>query len=195
MTKKPAYEASEEEKNLFLEEVQGARRIRREYAGLLYLNDKKPLLPNEKKEWEKFIRRLMNGSLKDFDIALSTEYVEGKRRYVDAGTMNKLRKGELAVEAAVDLHGLNRREARQKVKEFITSSKKKGKRCILIIHGRGKRSKGGIPILKLNLISWMEASSGIGRHVMAFATARFCDGGPGAVYVLLERESYKQSRS
>ena len=187
MKKPPPQEPTEEEeKDLFLKEVEGARKIEREVVGQLFFSDRKPLLPDERREWERFVRGLMKGSWRLFDITLSTEYVEGRRKGVGPSIMDKLRKGEIAVEAAVDLHGLGRRDARSRVREFINESRKLGRRCVLIVHGRGKRSRDGIPVLKQGLVSWMQAESGIGRHVLAFATARACDGGTGAVYVLLE---------
>jgi DNA-nicking Smr family endonuclease len=186
MTGKKPYEASEEEKELFLQEVKDARRIDRDVLGLLFDRDRRPLLPDERKEWERFIRAFMKGSLKDFDVSLGTEYVEGRKRGVGPSVMTRLRRGEFAVEGSMDLHGLGRREAKQKVAEFVAGSRAGGRRCVLIIHGRGKRSREGIPVLKPSLVSWLEAASGIGRHILAFATARPCDGGPGAVYVLLD---------
>ncbi|MFH1438601.1 MAG: Smr/MutS family protein [Pseudomonadota bacterium] len=178
---------SEEESKAFLEAAAGAKRIERESPGRAAFKGKEPLLHDEAQEWKKHIRRLMKGSLRDFDITLSTEYVEGRRKTLGSVTMNRLRKGEIAVEAAVDLHGLNRSEAKKKVHEFVQESRKKGKRCVLIVHGRGKGSKEGIPVLKQGLVAWLNARSGIGRHIMGFATARACDGGPGAVYVLLDK--------
>jgi DNA-nicking Smr family endonuclease len=57
---------------------------------------------------------------------------------------------------------------------------------VLIIHGRGHNSREGIPVLKERLQVWLTRGR-IGRHVLAFATARPQDGGAGAVYVLLRR--------
>ena len=179
------HEASQEERDLFLQEVSGAVRIERSSAGPVPERDRKPLLPDEEGEWRSFARRLMKSSFQDFDITLSTEYVEGKRKGVTTAMMERLRRGELAVEASLDLHGMDRKVARQRVRAFVLASLKRGHRCVLIVHGRGKRSREGIPVLKNNLVAWMEAASGIGRHILAFVTARPCDGGPGAVYVLL----------
>jgi len=52
-----------------------------------------------------------------------------------------------------------------------------------IIHGRGLRSAKG-PVLKNALMKWL--SEHYRKHMIAFATARQCDGGLGAVYVLLK---------
>ena len=77
-------------------------------------------------------------------------------------------------------------EAKQEVTDFVTSSRQQGKRCVLIVHGRGKNSKDQVPVLKLLLQGWL-SRGGIGKHVLAFCTARRDDGGAGAMYVLLRK--------
>jgi DNA-nicking Smr family endonuclease len=57
---------------------------------------------------------------------------------------------------------------------------------VLIVHGRGLNSKDNVPVLKERLKSWL-AHGSIGKIVLAFTTARACDGGAGALYVLLRR--------
>ena len=61
-----------------------------------------------------------------------------------------------------------------------------GKRCVLIVHGRGLNSPDQIPVLKESLRVWL-GQKRTGKTVLAFATARPQDGGAGAVYVLLRR--------
>jgi len=60
------------------------------------------------------------------------------------------------------------------------------KRCVLIIHGRGHGSKDHIPVLKNALKSWFTRRA-LRKKILAFTTARSCDGGAGAVYVLLKK--------
>jgi DNA-nicking Smr family endonuclease len=57
---------------------------------------------------------------------------------------------------------------------------------VLIVHGRGLNSKDNVPVLKERLKVWL-AHGSIGKVVLAFTTARACDGGAGALYVLLRR--------
>jgi DNA-nicking Smr family endonuclease len=57
---------------------------------------------------------------------------------------------------------------------------------VLIIHGRGRRSKDQIPVLKERLKVWLSRGR-VGRGVLAFCTARPADGGAGALYVLLRK--------
>lgn len=119
-----------------------------------------------------------------FNIADSEEYVEAAVTDLDRRVVQRLRRGEYSVQAHVDLHGLNRDQARLRVAEFIRKCRSEGKRCVLIIHGRGIGSKDNIPVLKNKLVAWLTRGA-IGRSVLAFASARPFDGGTGAVYVLL----------
>ncbi len=121
-----------------------------------------------------------------FDIADSDEYIEGKVSGLDPGLVRKLRRGEYSVQAHLDLHGKSRSEAKGEVDAFLRRSREQGKRCVLLVHGRGLHSKDQVPVLKEALRTWL-ATARFGRHVLAFATARPADGGAGAVYVLLRK--------
>jgi DNA-nicking Smr family endonuclease len=120
-----------------------------------------------------------------FDIADTDEYIEGAESGLDRNIVQKLRRGDWAVQAHLDLHGLTRHDARDRVSRFVDEQRKLGNRCVLIIHGRGLNSKDQIPVLKERLRVWL--SGRLSRAVLAFATARPADGGAGAVYVLLRK--------
>jgi len=121
-----------------------------------------------------------------FDISATDEYIEGIGPGIDKRLLRKLRAGDYAVQAHLDLHGHTSEEARVEVEKFLTVARSDGKRCVLIIHGRGHGSKEGIPVLKERLKVWLTRGR-IGRGVLAFCTARPTDGGAGAVYVLLRK--------
>jgi len=121
-----------------------------------------------------------------FDISATDEYIEGIGPGIDKRLLRKLRAGDYALQAHLDLHGHTSEEARVEVEKFLTTARSDGKRCVLIIHGRGHGSKEGIPILKERLKVWLTRGR-IGRGVLAFCTARPADGGAGAVYVLLRK--------
>jgi len=121
-----------------------------------------------------------------FDLADTDEFIEGRVPGLDPGIVRRLRRGEFAVQGHIDLHGMTRDAAKSAVDEFLRSSRASGKRCVLLVHGRGIHSKDQVPILKEALKTWL-ATARFGRHVLAFATARPADGGAGAVYVLLRR--------
>jgi len=110
------------------------------------------------------------------------EYVEWINQDYGGTSIKKLHEGKFSVQDYLDLHGLCAEEAENAVGHFLKESRIKGHRCIKIIHGRGLRSPKG-PVLKDALIKWLS-----GRHrknIVCFVTARQCDGGLGALYVLL----------
>ena len=122
-----------------------------------------------------------------FDITDSDEYVEGAMVGLDPRLLRRLRAGEFAYQAHLDLHGMTSDEARGEVEAFLTRAHQGGKRCVLIIHGRGRNSKDQVPVLKSKLTAWL-ARGQSARRILAFTSARACDGGVGAVYVLLRRQ-------
>jgi DNA-nicking Smr family endonuclease len=122
-----------------------------------------------------------------FELTETEEYVEGARLGLDPRLLSQLRRGEFSVQAHLDLHGMIQADAKEAVTNFIVDSVRKGRRTVLIVHGRGLRSPGGLPVLKHAAAQWL--SHGIaGGYVLAFATARPNDGGAGAVYALLRRQ-------
>ena len=131
------------------------------------------------------LRALVQGDA-PFDLADGDEFVEGRVAGLDASLVRKLRRGEFAVQGHVDLHGMTREEAKGAVERFLRASRNAGKRCVLVVHGRGLHSKDQLPVLKEALRTWLSTAR-FARHVLAFATAQPADGGAGAVYVLLRR--------
>lgn len=121
-----------------------------------------------------------------FDIADTVEYIEGAAAGIDKRLLASLRRGDFALQGHLDLHGMTRPDAKEAVERFLLESRRAGKRCVLIVHGRGLNSKDHIPVLKAQLAVWLHRGR-IGKSVLAFATARPHDGGAGALYVLLRR--------
>jgi DNA-nicking Smr family endonuclease len=95
--------------------------------------------------------------------------------------VRKLRRGVWAIQAQLDLHGLRREEARERLAGFLRASVRDGLRCVRVIHGKGNGSPGREPVLKGKVRSWLVQKS----EVIAFAQARAQDGGHGALLVLL----------
>ena len=96
--------------------------------------------------------------------------------------LSKLRRGHWVVQAAIDLHGLVSDEARLYVAAFLADCKKRGIRCVRIVHGKGLGSRNREPVLKHKLRNWLMQKD----EVIAYAQARPADGGSGAVIVLLK---------
>lgn len=121
-----------------------------------------------------------------FDIADTTEYAEGVAGGVDRRLLKRLRRGDFSRQGHLDLHGMTRQEAREAVQQFISQSRVAGRRCVLIIHGRGLGSPDKVPVLKNALLGWLSQGR-LGRQILAFSSARPVDGGAGALYVLLRK--------
>lgn len=100
---------------------------------------------------------------------------------VQDGVLRKLRRGTYRVQAELDLHGLNRDQARREVSHFIADCQLHDRRCLRIIHGKGNGSPNSGPVLKRYVDGWLRRH----RSVQAFCSARPVDGGTGAVYVLI----------
>lgn len=131
------------------------------------------------------LRALVTGQVA-FDISDTDEFIEGHATGLDRGVVRKLRRGEFAVQADLDLHGLLKDQAKAELEAFLVRARQSGRRCVLVVHGRGLHSKDQVPVLKEALKRWMSTDR-FARHVLAFATARPHDGGAGAVYVLLRK--------
>ncbi|NMC72667.1 MAG: DNA mismatch repair protein MutS [Myxococcales bacterium] len=144
-----------------------------------------PPVEDELEAAERFLAAMVQGDV-PFDFTGTDEYLEGKVQGLDARLVQKLRRGEYAVEGHIDLHGLDRHEARVALRDFLERAQADGRRCVLVVHGRGLGSPDGIPVLRERMKDWLSRGS-IGRRVLAFASARPVDGGTGAVYVLLRR--------
>ena len=103
------------------------------------------------------------------------------RSGVQHSVLRKLRRGQYAVDAELDLHGMVVSEARMALSAFLADCRASGARCVRIIHGKGLSSPGGKPVLKSRLNGWLQRCD----DVVAFSSARPVDGGTGAAYVLL----------
>lgn len=123
----------------------------------------------------------------NFDLTETEEYVEGTRVGLDPRLTSRLRKGEFAMQAHIDLHGMIQPDAKRALTNFVIESVRKGLRAVVVVHGRGRGSPGGRPVLKHSAAQWLSHGE-IGAHVLAFTTARSQDGGAGAMYVLLRRD-------
>ncbi|MEO8058553.1 MAG: Smr/MutS family protein [Burkholderiales bacterium] len=108
-----------------------------------------------------------------------------RRRGIGPEVVRKLRRGVWAIQAQLDLHGLRRDEARERLATFLREAHHAGLRCVRVVHGKGHGSPGREPVLKAKVRSWLVQKS----EVVAFAQARASDGGNGALMVLLRPTS------
>ena len=126
-----------------------------------------------------------------FTVNVAGELVEGHLEPIDPQTFQKLKQGRFDVSQRLDLHGLNREDARTAVTVFVRNAYALNERCLLIIPGRGLGSKGE-PVIKQQLVKWL-TSAPLSAAVLAFCSARPADGGSGAIYVLLRKRANKNT--
>lgn len=131
------------------------------------------------------LEQLVDGQLV-FDCAMTDEYAAGQVRGLDPRIFNRLKAGSYAVEAHLDLHGLTLEPAWQEVTDFIRRQYELGRRCLLLVTGRGLNSPDGRGVLRPQVQSWLTREP-LRRVVLAFVTAQPRHGGTGALYVLLRK--------
>lgn len=128
-----------------------------------------------------------------FDVTFEDRYVRARAAGVSRETLSRLEKGEFSICAHLDLHGMPLDEARRAVDDFLASQQKRGHRCVLVVTGKGKNSPGGTGVLREQVPEWL-ARGPSARRVLAFASARPCDGGLGALVVLMRATSSSKNR-
>jgi len=118
-----------------------------------------------------------------WDAAMETgEELSFVRNGIGPQTLRKLRRGHWVVQDQLDLHGLTSDEARAFLVEFLDRCRRRGLRCVRVIHGKGLRSPNREPVLKRKVANWLMQR----REILAFCQAQRADGGSGAVVVLLK---------
>ena len=103
----------------------------------------------------------------------------------------KLRKGKRRIDGCIDLHGMTQEESYRVLPRFLYDSIAKGRRCILIITGKGKPKpennyQGGI---LRRVVLQLFAEPRFSCLIYGIESASAKEGGTGAFYVLLRRRS------
>lgn len=110
-----------------------------------------------------------------------------RRDEIPPRTLKRLARGEFAAIDELDLHGLDSRTAEKWLREFLHHAVHEQLGCVRIIHGKGRYSTEGVPVLK-NLVDRMLRQR---ADVLAFHSAPATQGGTGAVLVLLASRRYR----
>ena len=131
--------------------------------------------------------RLVLGPLPVPPVTLKTvgppELGHGRATGIDRRSNERLHRGRMPIEGRLDLHGMTQAAAAERLAGFIERAEAAGKRCLLVITGKGLASGG---ILRDQVPRWLNLPPNRGR-VLAFDYARPQHGGSGALYVLLKR--------
>ena len=131
------------------------------------------LSPKDKKDWLEFTKQPINLTDKD--------YIVEKQNII--GETKKL-----------DLHGFTLDQANKKVREFITESFQDGIRKIVVITGKGLRSKvendpyrsKKMNILKNSIPEYIKNNIDLNNKISKISKADLKDGGEGALYIFLK---------
>ena len=122
-------------------------------------------------------------SVVDAEALLETDDALSYRRHgIGIDVVRKLRRGVWVLQDEIDLHGLRRDEAHERVSTFLREAARAGYRCVRVVHGKGHGSPGREPVLKAKVKAWLVKH----QDVLAFTHARPADGGHGALIVLLK---------
>ncbi|MES2128990.1 MAG: Smr/MutS family protein [Pseudomonadota bacterium] len=171
-----------QEANLFQSAVGGVKRLPQSDKVVRAPVARAPLTARELEDDNAAVLR---ESLSDqFDVEHLLEEdpnISFARHGVGPDVVRKLRKGHWPVQDELDLHGLRRDSARDAIGAFLRDATRNKLRCVCVIHGKGLSSKGGEPVLRSMVHSWLEQK----EEVIAFCAARMDEKSHGALLVLL----------
>jgi DNA-nicking Smr family endonuclease len=114
------------------------------------------------------------------------ELAHGNAVGIDKRQVERFRRGKTPIEGRIDLHGRTQAEAHDDLHAFLNRAAAAGKRCVLVITGKGTTG-GKIGILRENVPRWLNEPS-LRKHILTFDYAEPQHGGEGALYVLLKRK-------
>jgi DNA-nicking Smr family endonuclease len=115
----------------------------------------------------------------------------------DRRSFRKISSGKVAIDATLDLHGLQRDDAHACLRAFLRNSQAQGHRLVLVITGKGGETEDGDRfsrtlgrpergILRRKVPQWLEEAELRGL-VHSYTAAGQRHGGSGALYVQLRK--------
>ncbi|MEX2450849.1 MAG: Smr/MutS family protein [Rhodospirillales bacterium] len=105
---------------------------------------------------------------------------------LDKRTAQRLRRGQIGIEARLDLHHMTQAEAHRALIGFIEESVAAGRRTVLVITGKGLKPTGEIGVLRTRVPHWLNQPP-VRSRIVAFCEAAPKDGGAGALYLRLKK--------
>ncbi len=132
------------------------------------------LSEKDKKDWINFTKEIGNIKNKDIDLFKNTKI------------LRKIPK--------LDLHGLSLQKANEEVNKFINKSFFSGYRKILIITGKGTRSKARnnpyiseeLNMIRYSVPEYINSNESLYKKISKVTKADLKDGGEGAIYIFLK---------
>jgi len=148
------------------------------------------ILPVSQKTHEKKAKSRKSSPVRSGDKPRTSSLPElshGGQAGLDKSNAKKLKKGQHAIEGRMDLHGMTQDQAHRALNSFLEGSYGAGKRCVLVITGKGMKPDGSVGVLRSAVPRWLNQEPNRSR-VLAFSYATAKDGGEGALYVMLKRK-------
>ena len=138
------------------------------------MKKKNSLTSKDKKDWDVFTKQMGNISPKESDFPKENVQI------------NKIKK--------LDLHGSSLVEANERVKNFIIKSFNSGYKKLLVITGKGLRSKSSanpylsetLSTLKYAVPEYIRNDENLNKKITRISEADLKDGGTGAIYIFLK---------
>ena len=124
--------------------------------------------------------------------AKQPELRHGEAPGLEKRTKTRMRRGQMDIEATLDLHGMTQAEAHRALGDFLHGSQSAGKRTVRVVTGKGggkdlgSRGGSGRGVLRDAVPRWLNEGPNR-RMIRGFSHAAPKDGGQGALYVLLKR--------
>ena len=141
------------------------------------ISDKKiiEILDKDKKDWENFLKNEEKMPNKDFVKKKNIRYEKIKK---------------------IDLHGYTIEEANKTVEQFIQKCFYESVTKVIVITGKGLRSKNfenpylskDLSILKYSVPEFIESNTSLTKMILETTDAKIEDGGSGAFYVYLKNK-------
>ena len=177
---------SESEEELFQKEMEGVKPVlgKRRIGKIAKAEMAESFREKDDAETLKRLEDLIHYGT-GFHVADTPEYIEGTGYHVHPEIARRLHRGDFSIQTHLDLHGLIVEEAKEIFDQFMKWVVIHGKTGILVTHGRGLSSPAE-PILKRKVEEWLTRGPWR-KWVVAYTSARLCDGGAGATYVLLRQ--------
>jgi DNA-nicking Smr family endonuclease len=113
---------------------------------------------------------------------------------IDRRARQKLARGHMPIEAAIDLHGMRQQEAHHALHGFLSRAQRDGAKIVLVVTGKGESHPAeGLEtgVLRRSVPLWLRAPEWRSL-VVGFEEASRPHGGAGALYVRLRRHERRK---
>lgn len=122
------------------------------------------------------------------NLAAKTAPTPAKGPAADRAGERRVRRGQIEVDASLDLHGHTQDSAHMALLAFVAFQRLQGARCVLVITGKGKAGEG---VIRKRFLDWLNGPD-VRAHVSSYAQAHQRHGGAGAFYVFLKRRDRRR---